>query len=152
MSVTRISDRFRPGMIGVLTLIGTALIGSVATYYFYSASPANSHTSEIDHLPHESHEHPVPKQISGGLLNSKATVLPKPVLPRGLERSEIHGSVTVQILIDEEGNVVLASVTDGPLQLREAAVDAAKKAKFPPPKISNVSIKMSGHLVYSFAS
>ena len=47
---------------------------------------------------------PVPKQISGGVLNGKATSLPKPPYPPAARAVRASGAVSVQVLIDENGN------------------------------------------------
>ena len=71
---------------------------------------------------------------SGGVLNGKAVVKPSPVGPPGAR--EVTGTVTVQILADEEGKVVEAKAVSGPEPLRQAAVDAALKARLSPTRLS----------------
>src|ERR1051326_7026592 len=46
--------------------------------------------------------------ISGGVLNGKAISLPKPAYPAIAKAAHAAGTVTVQVLIDENGNVVSA--------------------------------------------
>ncbi len=52
--------------------------------------------------------------------------------------------------IDEEGKVIAAEATDGPKELREAAVEAAKKARFEPVRLHGARIKINGVLTYKF--
>src|SRR5690606_36925541 len=94
---------------------------------------------------------PVPKQISGGVLNGKATSLPKPAYPAAARSMRISGKVTVQVLIDEHGNVVSASAASGHPLLKAAAVSAARQAKFSPTMLSGVPVKVSGVIRYNFA-
>jgi outer membrane biosynthesis protein TonB len=61
--------------------------------------------------------------ISGDILNGKAVSKPAPVLPK--EARGIEGTVTVQILVDEDGKIIKAEALSGPEQLRQAAVGAA---------------------------
>ncbi len=77
-----------------------------------------------------------PKQISGGVLNGKATSLPKPPYPPAARAVRAAGAVSVQVLIDESGNVVSASAVSGHPLLRAAAVQAARGAKFSPTQLS----------------
>jgi len=93
---------------------------------------------------------PVPKQISGGVLNGKATSLPKPAYPAAAKAVGAGGAVTVQVLIDESGNVVSASAVSGHPLLRAAAVAAARGAKFSPTQLSGQPVKVSGVITYNF--
>lgn len=92
----------------------------------------------------------VPKQISGGVLNGKATSLPKPPYPAAARAVRASGAVSVQVLIDENGNVVSASAVSGHPLLRAAAVSAARGAKFSPTKLSGQAVKVSGVITYNF--
>jgi len=49
---------------------------------------------------------PTPRApISGGVLNGKATYLPKPAYPPIAKAAHASGTVNVQVIIDENGNV-----------------------------------------------
>lgn len=93
---------------------------------------------------------PVPKQISGGVLNGKATSLPKPPYPPAARAVRASGAVSVQVLIDESGNVVSASAVSGHPLLRAAAVQAARGARFSPTMLSGQPVKVSGVITYNF--
>ena len=92
----------------------------------------------------------VPKQISGGVLNGKATSLPKPPYPPAARAVRASGAVTVQVLIDESGSVVSASAVSGHPLLRAAAVAAARGARFSPTQLSGQPVKVSGVITYNF--
>ncbi len=92
----------------------------------------------------------VPKQISGGVLNGKATSLPKPPYPPAARAVRAAGAVSVQVLIDESGNVISASAVSGHPLLRAAAVQAARSAKFSPTQLSGQPVKVSGVITYNF--
>ena len=91
-----------------------------------------------------------PKQISGGVLNGKATSLPKPAYPAAANAVNAEGAVSVQVLIDEQGNVISASAVSGHPLLRPAAVEAAEQATFSPTRLSGNPVKVSGVIVYNF--
>jgi len=93
---------------------------------------------------------PVPKQISGGVLNGKATSLPKPPYPPAARAVRASGAVSVQVLIDESGSVVSASAVSGHPLLRAAAVQAARGARFSPTMLSGQAVKVSGVITYNF--
>jgi protein TonB len=92
----------------------------------------------------------IPKQISGGVLNGKATSLPKPPYPPAARAVRASGAVSVQVLIDESGNVVSASAVSGHPLLRAAAVQAARGARFSPTQLSGQPVKVSGVITYNF--
>jgi TonB family protein len=80
---------------------------------------------------------PTPRApISGGVLNGKAIRLVQPPYPPIVWSAGVKGQVTVQVLIDENGNVVSASAASGHPLLRPAAVAAARFSKFSPTKLS----------------
>src|SRR5688572_9300074 len=94
---------------------------------------------------------PILKPISGGVLNGTAITLPQPVYPEPARRMRASGLVSVEVVLDETGKVVSATATSGPTILREAAVQAALKARFSPTKLSGQPVKVSGTINYKFA-
>jgi TonB family protein len=91
-----------------------------------------------------------PKTLSGGVLNGKATSLPKPPYPPAARAVGASGAVTVQVLIDENGDVISASAVSGHPLLKAAAVQAARGAKFSPTKLEGAPVKVSGVITYNF--
>lgn len=91
-----------------------------------------------------------PKTISGGVLNGKATDLPKPTYPAAARAVRATGAVNVQVTVDENGNVISASAVSGHPLLRASAVAAAREAKFNPTLLSGKAVKVTGILVYNF--
>jgi periplasmic protein TonB len=96
---------------------------------------------------------PKPKApISGGVLNGKATSLPKPAYPPVAKAARASGTVTVQVTIDENGNVISARAVSGHPLLQAAAVQAARSAKFSPTKLSGQPVKVTGVITYNFVA
>lgn len=114
-----------------------------------------------------------PKIINGGVINGKAISLPKPEYPDKARKANVGGIVTVQVVIDEEGNVISANAIAGnkttykidgketiveseeseEMQfLYEAAENAAKQAKFSPTHLSGTPVKVKGIIVYNFVA
>jgi periplasmic protein TonB len=92
----------------------------------------------------------VPKTISGGVLNGKATNLPKPPYPPAARAVRASGAVSVQVLISESGSVISANAVSGHPLLRSAAVAAARGARFSPTLLSGQPVKVSGVITYNF--
>lgn len=94
---------------------------------------------------------PIPKRpVSGGVLNGKATSLPKPAYPPAARAVRASGAVNVQVLVDENGNVTQASAVSGHPLLRNSAVQAARGAKFRPMQLSGQAVRFTGIIVYNF--
>jgi protein TonB len=88
--------------------------------------------------------------ISGGVLNGKAVSKPEPEYPEIAKAAGARGTVTVQIVLDEDGNVVSASAISGHPLLQQAAVAAARQAKFSPTRLSGQPVRVSGVITYNF--
>lgn len=88
---------------------------------------------------------------STSVLNSKALKLPAAVYPPAARAVKASGVVLVSITIDEQGNVALANAVAGHPLLRQAAVEAARRAKFAPTLFDGKPVKISGALSYNFA-
>jgi TonB family protein len=85
-----------------------------------------------------------------GILNGKAIKLPKPPYPPIAKATKAQGTVVIQVLVDENGDVILAHAVSGDPLLQAAALAAARQAKFPPRIVSGKSIKVSGVITYEF--
>lgn len=101
-------------------------------------------------LPTKPGQKEPPDIISGGVLNGKATSLPKPPYPAAARAVNATGAVTVQITIDIDGKVISANAVSGHPLLRPAAVAAARSAQFAPTLLSGKPVKVSGVLAYNF--
>jgi TonB family protein len=88
--------------------------------------------------------------VSGGVVNGKATSLPKPAYPPPARAVGAGGKVDVQVTIDENGSVVSAKAISGHPLLRNSAERAARSAKFSPTYLSKQPVKVSGLIVYNF--
>jgi TonB family protein len=86
--------------------------------------------------------------IESGVLNPKAIELPEAKLPAG--SPNISGKVVVRVVIDETGKVISAEVEEGRIELRLSAVEAARKARFPPMLLEGKPVKITGVITYRF--
>ena len=90
--------------------------------------------------------------ISGGVLNGKAISLPKPAYPPIARQAHASGTVVVQVVIDENGNVISAHAVSGHPLLQAVAVAAARGARFSPTKLSGQPVKVTGVITYNFVA
>jgi Ca-activated chloride channel family protein len=88
--------------------------------------------------------------VSGGVLNTKALSLPKPTYPTNARNAGVTGTVVVEVMISEEGNVIEARALSGHSLLQAAAVNAARLAKFLPARLSGMPVKVTGSIRYTF--
>jgi protein TonB len=93
---------------------------------------------------------PAPKVISKGVINGQAVSLPKPPYPPIAKQLRIQGTVNVQVLINEAGNVVSAKAISGNPALVTAAQSAAFAARFSPTLLGDQPVKVSGVITYNF--
>lgn len=85
------------------------------------------------------------------VLNGKATSLPKPSYPPAAIAVRASGDVSVQVTIDEKGNVISASAISGHALLKQVSEQAARNAKFSPTFLNDQAVKVTGLIVYKFA-
>jgi periplasmic protein TonB len=95
---------------------------------------------------------PKPKtlRVSQPIILANVIVLPKPNYPALARQAGIQGPVNVQILIDETGKVISAQAVKGSAMLTQAAVDAARRARFTPTKLGDQPVKVQGVITYNF--
>ena len=114
-----------------------------------AASQADS-GALIDHAWPTLADQPTRAIVTGGVLNGKVVSKPLPEYPSEAKAARAAGVVAVQILVDEEGKVVEAKAISGHPLLQEAAVKAARKARFSPAKLSGLPVKVRGVITYNF--
>ena len=89
-------------------------------------------------------------KVSGGVLPGMALKKVTPVYPAIARTTRVSGTVRIQVLISEAGNVISAEVLDGHPLLQDAALKAAKQWIFKPTELTGVPVKVQGVLVFNF--
>jgi TonB family protein len=90
------------------------------------------------------------QKIEGGVLNGTAVSLPRPVYPPIAHAAHASGTVVVQVVIDEQGNVISAHAIAGHPLLQSVAVAAAQQAKFSPTLLEGEPVRVTGVITYNF--
>jgi len=90
------------------------------------------------------------ERVTSVVLVSKAISLPQPVYPPIARQIGAHGTVLVQILVDENGKVLTAQSVSGHPTLLGAAKEAALRARFTPTVLNGVPVKIQGVITYNF--
>lgn len=88
--------------------------------------------------------------VNGGIMNGKALVLPRPIYSSEAKKARATGTVSVKILVDEQGRVLHACAITGAPLLRDGSVESAYQAKFPPTSVVNKPVKVIGILNYNY--
>jgi protein TonB len=91
-----------------------------------------------------------PRRVSGGVLQGNAIRRVQPVYPPIARSARVSGPVEVEVVIDENGSVISATVVQGHPLLQQAALEAAWQWKFRPTRLSGVPIKVTGVLIFNF--
>lgn len=116
-----------------------------------SSAPVVKTTDDVPPPPVKQMVKAPARPISGGVLNSKALEMPRPVYPETARRAKMTGIVTVEVVIDISGKVIGARAVSGPEMLRDAAERAARQAKFTPALLSGQPVRVSGVINYNFS-
>ena len=90
-------------------------------------------------------------RISEEVLRQAAVVLPEPQYPANAELARASGPVQVELIIDENGVVTTARATSGNPMLFDAAISAARKARFLMSAFSDHPTGAYSVLTYNFA-
>ena len=93
---------------------------------------------------------PTPPPISVGVVNGKAIKLVQPPYPPIAKAAHVSGQVTVEVFIDENGDVFFAAAVSGHPLLQAAAIGAARQSKFTPTISAGKPVKVTGVVVYNF--
>jgi TonB family protein len=118
-----------------------------------SPTPSPTTTSKSETPASEPTLTPKPVQkasVSGGVLNGRAISLPRPTYPAIARTARASGTVSVQVTIDEYGNVISAHAVSGHPLLQASAVSAARQAKFSPTTMAGQPVKVTGIITYNF--
>jgi TonB family C-terminal domain len=87
----------------------------------------------------------------GQLTSAMATRMVTPIYSAIAVKAGASGRVTVQVTLDEAGNVISAKAIDGHQFLRQSSEDAARRSKFKPAMFNNHPIKATGTIVYNYS-
>lgn len=90
------------------------------------------------------------KPVNVGSLIDKATQKINPLYPQAAKGARITGVVTVYVEVDQNGVVSTAQSTNGPLLLRQAALDAARRWKFRPTLVEGQPVRVVGFINFNF--
>lgn len=90
-------------------------------------------------------------RVSGHCFDGCPVLIPKPLYPDIAMRNNMSGEVTVEAVVDEEGNVIYAKPAKGKKVFFASAVSAAYKAKYQPKQICDGRrIKFWWRITYRF--
>ena len=112
----------------------------------------SSFVVKVDGEPPASLPKPTASLVSGGVANRKLITIPKPDYPEAAKRAGITGTVVVAVMIDPNGKVISTRVVSGHPLLQEAAVEAARQARFSPMLLSGRQAATSRVISFTFSN
>lgn len=115
-----------------------------------NAATPSATTSETLTTPVEVPAKSVVQHVAEDVLRNAAIELPKPEYSDAALLARASGRVTVQILVDENGNVTNAQATSGHPLLGAAAEAAARRARFSLTKATGSATRVYGVISYDF--
>jgi TonB family protein len=89
--------------------------------------------------------------VAVGSLAPKAKQKVSPMYPSIARAARVTGVVTVYLIVNEKGEVETVQKLEGPLQLQQAAADAARRWRFNPTVIDGQPVRVTGYLSFNFA-
>ena len=89
--------------------------------------------------------------VAVGSLASKAKQKYSPTYPSIAKAARVSGVVTVYLLVNENGVVESVQRADGPVQLQQAAMDAARRWRFNQTLVNGQPARVVGYLSFNFA-
>jgi protein TonB len=88
--------------------------------------------------------------VAVGSLVSKARQRSSPSYPPIARAARVGGNVVVFLVVNERGEVESVLRAEGPTQLQQAAIDAARRWKFNPTVIDGQPVRVTGYLSFNF--
>jgi hypothetical protein len=116
------------------------------------AAKANSVAAHAGGEPREGSRAATAKdrEIDVGVLNDRATSLPKPAFVVTARRLDTPVTVSVEVVVDPTGRVVEATAQNGSRAMREAAETAARRATFLPFYSEGRPVRARGRMNFGF--
>lgn len=88
--------------------------------------------------------------LNVGSLIEKAMQKVSPTYPAFAKTARVMGVVRVELVVDEKGSVAAVQSSSGPEQLRQAAIEAAKRWKFRPTVKDGQPVRVAGFISFNF--
>lgn len=90
-------------------------------------------------------------RINAGVVNGKATKMPRPGYPVEAAMARVEGPVVVTVMIDFNGDVFAAKPKSGHQMLLRSATQAACGAKFSRTTLGGKPVNVTGDITYVFS-
>jgi protein TonB len=115
--------RVRISFLVVMLAIGS--VGAVGQ----SGAASNGSSQAPDATPGSKDN---PARVSTGVMMRLILHKVDPIYPEDAQKNHVSGAVVVAATVDDQGNIVTASVVSGPEKLRDAALYAVNQWTFKP--------------------
>lgn len=114
-----------------------------------TTTTAPSAQPEPTATPSPAASQPTDKPFTTGSLSGRERKRVTPHYPQIARNGGVAGTVRVYLLVDENGNPTVER-SEGPILLRQAAEDAARKWLFRPTIIDNKPVRLAGYIDFEF--
>jgi TonB family protein len=121
-----------------------------SSQYFFKRSEGEPLSVRVGEGSAVATAHPMKTEIRGGVLNGKADKRVQPTYPAVARAAGASGAVSVEVNVDEAGNVASARAISGHPLLQQAAVDAARQWTFKPTTLEGKPVRVAGTITFSF--
>lgn len=116
-----------------------------------SAAPPQQAAADASGAAAAERSRTAPGLVSVGPLSTLARSRVTPSYPQIARAARVTGVVTVHLVVNEKGEVASVERAEGPVQLQQAASEAARRWKFNPSVVNGQPVRVSGYLSFNFA-
>ncbi|HEX5732828.1 MAG TPA: TonB family protein [Blastocatellia bacterium] len=88
--------------------------------------------------------------VTGGVLKGSAIERVRPQYPQAARQARMTGTIVIEVIVDESGNVIDARAKCGPDIFAHASIEAARKWRFTPTTLHGQSVKVMGTITFNF--
>jgi TonB family protein len=93
---------------------------------------------------------PVRIRVSSSIAQSMLTHQVNPTIPPGVQQQDAHGTVTLRIIIDRDGDVAQLQTVSGPPDLVNAATEAVRQWRFKPTLLNGDPVEVDTTITITF--
>ena len=153
--VAVVSTKLENGTTRNLINAGETLARIVPTLVYIIPSEVLGYPYSVVVVPGSPSSKEPPRRVErriGILIQGSVIKRVEPVYPSIAKATHTSGTVIVEAIVDEEGNIIEARVTSGHPFLRDASLEAARSWKFARTTLDGVPVKVLGTISLNFHS
>jgi len=102
-------------------------------------------------LPNPGEAHPITLRVGGNVMREKLVSRVQPDYPEAARSQRIQGTVSLQVAVGLQGEIVAVGVTDGPVELQDAAERAVRQWRYKPTLLNGKPVYVVSRIDVNFS-